>query len=220
MEFVWVVKREDLFPSRYPHGLDVLDEIRTAEHVARILEDGFFVERRHAERDPAFKQVIPYCVVVRGSEVFRTRRLPRGGEVRLHGKRSVGIGGHLNPCDAPDVVAAGLRRELDEELVFEGPWTARPVGVLNDDSTEVGAVHVGLVHLVETAGEVRVRETDRLEGGFVDLADLAESCRTERSSYESWSAFAIDRLALSATGVADFVPPGGIAARFRSAAAV
>lgn len=218
MEFVWVVRRDDLFRGRYPHGLDVLDEMRMAEHVARVLEDGFFVERRHAERDVTLKQVIPYCVVVHGGRVLRTRRLPRGGESRLHGKRSIGIGGHLNPCDAPDVLAAGLRRELEEELVLDGPFDVTPVGLLNDDSTEVGAVHVGFVHLVETRAPVRVRETDLLEGEMVGVAELGDSCRRERGTWESWSALVIDRMASAQDGAGvAFVPPGAIAARIATA---
>ena len=219
MEFVWVVKRDTLFRGRYPHGLDVLDEGAMAGIVGRILDEGFFVERRHAERDLSLKQVIPYCVVARGDQVLRTRRLPRGGEARLHGKRSVGIGGHQNPVDAgvagESVLNAGLRRELEEELVFDGPWTARPVGLLNDDATEVGAVHVGLVHLVETAGEVRIRETDVLEGEMVSVEELAASCRRDRGAYETWSALAIERMSVADGGVA-FVPPGGIAAAVRA----
>ena len=214
MEFVWVVKRDALFRGRYPHGLEVLDEWSMAETVARVLEEGFFVERRHAERDLTLKQVIPYCVVARGGSVLRMRRLARGGEKRLAGKRSVGIGGHLNPVDAaaPEgLLAGGLRREVLEELVLDGPWTARAVGLINDDSTEVGSVHVGLVHVVETAATVAVRETDVLEGEMVGLLDVAESCRQERGTYESWSAFVIERMA-APDGVVSFVPPGGIAA--------
>lgn len=223
MEFVWVVKRDDLFRGRYPHGLEVPDELALAEVVGRMLEHGFFVERRHAERDWTLKQVIPYCVVAsRASgawKVLRTRRLPRGGEARLHGKRSVGIGGHLNPVDragtgaasgAEDVLTAGLRRELEEELEFDGPWTARAMGVLNDDATEVGAVHVGLVHVVETQHDVRIRESDTLAGDWHDVAELSASLVEERGSYETWSAFVIERLAVGGDGRIALVPPGGI----------
>lgn len=220
MEFVWVVKRDELFQGRYPHGLEVGDELVLAEQVARILELGFFVERRHAERDWTMKQVIPYCVVTRRrevdgmqrAEVFRTRRLAKGGETRLHGKRSIGIGGHLNPVDAPDVVARGLRREVEEELVLDGIWTARAVGLLNDDATDVGAVHVGLVQVVEIDGDASVRETDTLEGAWVSVEELAESCRAERASYETWSALVIDRMS-ETDGRITFVPPGQVAAR-------
>src|SRR6185436_19800198 len=141
-------------------------------------------ERRHAEIDAALKQIIPYCVVarVRGGdrEVFLTRRTTKGGDARLFGKRSIGIGGHLNPVDGPeaaaDVLALGLRREIEEELSFEGPRTVRAIGVLNDDSTDVGSVHFGLVHVVRAEGDVRVRETDMLSGGFVSVAELQRLC--------------------------------------------
>jgi predicted NUDIX family phosphoesterase len=220
MEFVWVVKRDDLFRARYPHGFEVLGEEALGALVRCAADRGFFVERRHAERDWTMKQVIPYCVVASQGRVLRTRRLAKGGEARLHGKRSVGIGGHLNPVDgsadagtgAVDVLAAGLRRELEEELEFAAPWTARAVGLINDDATEVGAVHVGLVHVVETAVPPRIRETEILAGEWVTVAELARSVREERGSYETWSAFVIERMTAAEDGVPQFVPPGGIAA--------
>jgi predicted NUDIX family phosphoesterase len=201
LEFVWVVKREDLFRGRTPHGLERLDPAAWQERCALIRERGFFVERRHAERDWTLKQPIPYCVVVRGGEVLRTRRLAKGGERRLHGKLSIGIGGHINPEDAPDaaadLLANGLRREIEEELVVRGGFAVRPLGLLNDDTTEVGAVHVGLVHAVEIEGDVAIRETDALEGAFVGVEELAASCRADRAGYETWSALVIESGALA-----------------------
>lgn len=194
MEFVYVVKRTDLFPRRCPHGLEVLDAAAMDALGARIRAGGFFVERRHAEEDATLKQVIPYCVLARGPEVFLTRRTSAGGDARLFGKRSIGIGGHVNPVDGADVLALALRREIEEEVAVEGPWDARAVGVLNDDSTDVGSVHVGLVHVVRVAGEVTVRETDRLTGGFVAAEELRRLCREERGSFETWSALLVDRL--------------------------
>ena len=122
MEFVYVVKRHDLFERRFPHGLEVLDEAATADVTGRIRARGFFVERRHAETDATLKQIIPYCVVVRGGDVFLTRRTSKGGDARLFGKRSIGIGGHINPVDGADVLALGLRREIEEELTIDGAW--------------------------------------------------------------------------------------------------
>ncbi len=194
MEFVYVVKRRELFPLRFPQGFEPLDEAETAEVVARIRTRGFFVERRHAETDATLKQIIPYCVVARGGEVFLTRRTKAGGDARLHGKRSIGIGGHLNPVDGADVLALGLRREIEEELHVEGAWTARAIGLLNDDSTDVGSVHFGLVHVVRAAGDVRVRETENLVGGFVADEELRRLCRDERATFETWSALLVDRL--------------------------
>ncbi len=199
MEFVYVVKRGDLFERRFPHGLEVLDDAGMADVLARIRSRGFFVERRHAETDATMKQVIPYCVVARGGDVFLTRRTNKGGDARLFGKRSIGVGGHVNPVDGAAVVGAdvlgpALRREVEEELAIDGPWTVRAVGFLNDDSTDVGSVHFGLVHVVRVEGDVRVRETDNLVGGFTSAAELARLCRDERATFETWSALLVDRL--------------------------
>lgn len=199
MEFVYVVKRSELFERRFPHGLEVLDEVATAEVTGRIRARGFFVERRHAEADATMKQIIPYCVVVRGGDVFLTRRTQKGGDARLFGKRSIGVGGHINPVDGDvgggaGVLELGLRREIDEELAIDGAWTVRAVGLLNDDSTDVGSVHLGLVHVVRAEGGVRVRETETLVGGFTPAADLVRLCRDERATFETWSALLIDRL--------------------------
>ncbi len=209
MEFVYVVKRSDLFDLRTPHGLEVLEPAAMEQFRARVRRRGFFVELRHAERDASLKQVIPYCVVMRRGRVFVMRRLAGGGESRLHGKRTVGVGGHVNPIDGSvsartgegagevverDVVAEALRREIDEELHIDGPWDVRPVGLLNDDSTDVGSVHVGLVNVVTTSADVRVRETDVLSGRFVDRGALRELLATERDTFETWSALVLDRM--------------------------
>ena len=194
MEFVYVAKRADLFERAYPHGLAVYDAPSMNEVVARIRTRGFFVERRHAETDATLKQIIPYCVVARGGDVFLTRRTKKGGDARLFGKRSIGVGGHVNPVDGDDVLAMGLAREIEEELEIDGPWTVRAVGLINDDTTDVGSVHFGLVHVVRVNGEVRVRETEMLAGGFVASAELRRLCAAERATFETWSALLVDRL--------------------------
>ncbi len=193
-----MLRRRDLFERRAPHGLELLTPDATAELVARVRERGFFVEREHAERDPELKQIIPYCVLRRGGDVFLMRRLAAGGDARLHGKRSIGVGGHVEPPDRAagggDVVVAALRRELSEELTLAAPCDVRAVGVLNDDSTEVGAVHAGLVFVGRTAGAVSVRETAVLEGEFVPATAVERLAHEERSTFETWSALLIDRL--------------------------
>lgn len=194
MEFVYVVKRHELFPLRFPHGFEAPDEAAMTEVLARIRTRGFFVERRHAETDATLKQIIPYCVVVRGGEVFLTRRTSKGGDARLFGKRSIGVGGHLDPVDGADVLTLGLRREIEEELHVEGAWTARAVGFLNDDATDVGSVHFGLVHVVRVEGAASVRETETLVGGFTSREELVRLCREECASFETWSALLVDRL--------------------------
>jgi len=100
MEFVWVVPRKHLFPEATPHGLLAL-EPQELEHrfLVPAREHGFFIERRYAESHPEYKQPIPYVAVCRGDEVLCLTRLSTQGEKRLPGKRSIGVGGHINPCD-------------------------------------------------------------------------------------------------------------------------
>jgi predicted NUDIX family phosphoesterase len=200
MEFVYVVPREALFPDCYPQGLVPFgqpadDAPSQAEFMERIDASGYFVQRSYAERTPSLKQVIPYTVVVSGEgEVFLTRRLPQGGEARLVGKLSIGIGGHINPVDHGDIIAEGTARELEEELELGGQQRLEPVGLINDDSNPVGAVHVGLVQMLFLdSQDARVREEDVLEGGFVDRHELARLLR-EGAPFESWSRMLVERL--------------------------
>jgi predicted NUDIX family phosphoesterase len=195
VEFVLVVPRYRLFPDRFPHGFAPFDGGERDVWLGRIREHGFFVERRHAESNPDLKQVIPYATFERGEDLFLMRRLGKGGEARLHGKLSVGVGGHINPVDgAEDALAAGLQREIDEEVAVDGPWHAEPAGILNDDSTAVGAVHFGLVYRVTVNGDVRIRENESLEGALTPRAEVARLLREERPRFETWSALLLDAL--------------------------
>jgi predicted NUDIX family phosphoesterase len=141
------------------------------------------------ERDPAFKQVIPYVVLREGSHYFLMRRTRAGADRRLHDLWSIGIGGHLNPADG--TVAAGLEREWAEELEAAFIPELRFVGLLNDDTTDVGRVHLGLVFEAEAAGQaVAIRETDKLEGRFASREDVAEVA----DRMETWSRLLFEHL--------------------------
>jgi predicted NUDIX family phosphoesterase len=210
MEFVYVVKRYDLFDRAFPHGFVPHGEAGAGATdpvtlwTERIRECGFFLERRHAETDSSFKQVIPYTMVMHGREVLLLRRLARGGEARLHGKLSIGVGGHINPVDGDgeaagaagaDLLDAGCRRELEEEIAIRSPYTLTPVGVINDDASDVGSVHFGLVNVARCeTPDVAIRETEVLEGSFVTLDALREQHRDEPGRFETWSALIIERL--------------------------
>jgi predicted NUDIX family phosphoesterase len=152
-----------------------------------IAEKHLFLPRPRAEISPEFKQIIPYVVIRSGGDYFLLRRLPKQGEARLHDKLSLGIGGHINP--GHDLLA-GLRKELEEEVEVDDPYDLAFVGILNDDSTEVGRVHLGAVYLLETSRNVRVRETEKMTGSFVARAELAPL----REAMESWSQIVYDRL--------------------------
>jgi predicted NUDIX family phosphoesterase len=163
----------------------------------RARAGGFFVERRHAETDWSFKQIIPYCLVSCGDSIFLLRRTKKGGEARLHGLLSVGVGGHINPADEEvgDVVEAGVERELAEEIVLEAPGTREPVGIINDDASAVGSVHFGIVYRIDVpTPDVHVRETDQLEGEFVPRETIREMLAEERERFETWSALILDRM--------------------------
>ena len=134
-----------------------------------------------------------------GGEVLLLRRTTRGGEARLFGKHTIGVGGHINPIDLETATsrgaigAAGAQRELDEELVIQGTRTLRTVGIINDDSNPVGAVHVGLVQVLQVDGEVSIREHEQLEGQFVAPRELQRRVAAG-ADFETWSAKLVERL--------------------------
>jgi len=213
-ERVYVVPRADLFPATLfpegpPHGFFPAPD----DMLERIYAMGWFAERARVEEDPSLQQIIPYGVVVRDRRVFRFHRCS-GGEKRLVGRSSIGVGGHVNPEDAGDVIHDALRRELEEELHLPAERTITLLGMLNDDTTAVGSVHVGIVARVDVGdgtpgeGAVRVRETDAMEGGFVDRdALLAE----DRAAFETWSAFLLaeeERAGIMCGCPHDPTPPG------------
>lgn len=158
-----------------------------------------FIPRPLAEADPSFKQLIPYVVMIHADRVLSYVRGSRAGEKRLVGQRSIGIGGHINPTDemplfSPDfrdVYRAAVEREISEEVVVSSPHRERIVGLLNDDSTEVGRVHLGVVHLWELeAPDVRKREQMITQLSFMSLCELREISDT----LESWSRWCLEHL--------------------------
>jgi predicted NUDIX family phosphoesterase len=162
--------------------------------LATIAIAGRFEPRPAMESDPSFKQVIPYLVLRDGPDWFLMQRTRAGGDSRLHDRWSIGVGGHLNPGDAD--LAGGLAREWREELVAAFEPDYRFVGLLNDDTTDVGRVHLGVVFVADARGRpVAVRETDKLVGGFAPAAIV----RSVRDRLETWSRIVFDHL----DGVAD-----------------
>ncbi len=172
-ERVLVVPREDLARAEVlPQGFSDHGCERFLDVVERF---GIFRLRGDVEEDPSLKQIIPYAVVTFRGRVFLFRRSDRGGEVRLYRKLSIGIGGHINPegVSSDRLVETGLLRELEEELIFKCPYIYRPIGLINDDHTPVGRVHMGIVYRVEASSqEVQVRETEILEGAFISAQEL------------------------------------------------
>ena len=156
---------------------------------ALVASEGRFVPRVDAEVDRSLKQVIPYLVLRDGERYFLMRRTKAGGDARLHDRYSIGVGGHLNPGDGD--LAGGLRREWREELHADFDPEFELIGLLNDDSTEVGSVHLGAVYVAESGGlPVAIRETDKLSGQFATPAEVAEVV----DRMETWSALVFEHL--------------------------
>ena len=152
------------------------------EFVAAVERTGTYEPRPQMEGDPSFKQVIPYLVLRDGPRYFLMQRTAAGGDARLHGRYSIGVGGHLNPGDGG--LVGGLRREWDEELVADFVPTFQLVALLNDDTTPVGSVHLGAVYVAEAKDRpVAIRETDKLTGAFATRAEV----QAVADRLETWS---------------------------------
>jgi len=153
-----------------------------------------YIPRPEAEQDPSYKQLIPYCIFRCDDQIFGYTRGTKQGESRLHAKRSIGVGGHISTLDRDsgnEPYLAGMERELDEEVEIASGYSTELIGLINDDETEVGRVHLGIVHLFDlNKPQVRPREESMMESGFFPLADLAR----ERDRFETWSQICLDFL--------------------------
>lgn len=186
-ERVYVVPRRAVVDEAGWYGLrtDGLDAF-----VEAVERDGRYELRDRMEQDPSFKQVIPYLILRDGPRYFLMQRTDAGGDARLHGHYSIGVGGHLNPGDGG--LLGGLRREWDEEVIAAFVPDFRLVALLNDDTTEVGAVHLGAVYVADAGGApVAIRETHKLTGGFVEAGAVAAVA----DRLETWSRLAFAFLA-------------------------
>jgi len=158
----------------------------------------FFMERPAAELDPTHKQLIPYSIFHHQGRYLCYTRGGGSGEKRLVAKRSVGIGGHINPVDqshdglGETMYFNSIEREIAEELVLGGTHTQSVIGLINDDATEVGSVHLGVVHRFELGSkEVRSNEEAIQDLRFHTLAEL----RAMHGELETWSQIIVDHLA-------------------------
>ena len=167
-----------------------LAELLKPEHVS-------FRPRGPMEKDPSFKQLIPYCIFRHATTagdvtVFEYTRGTGQGEGRLHRKRSVGIGGHISANDVAggdgDPYRVGMQRELEEEVVIDTPFRQRCVGMINDDQTEVGQVHLGIVHVFDVERPaVAPRESELMSCGFRPVEELL----ADLTGFETWSSICL-----------------------------
>jgi predicted NUDIX family phosphoesterase len=154
-----------------------------------------YLNRSDAEQDKRYKQLIPYVLILCHDRILRYRRGKGGQETRLHGLYSVGVGGHISEEDNGLFsnrlgYHEGMRRELMEEVAIDEANDAA-VAVINDDSTEVGFVHFGVVHVMHVASEEIVgRRSGILAPEFIPIAEAVK----DLSAYESWSRFCLEHL--------------------------
>jgi len=169
------------------------------KYLKAILSRGsnFFIPRPEAETNPAYKQIIPYALIVFERTVLHYVRGKKAGEQRLVAKGSIGIGGHMNETDeslfAMDEQAyrAGVEREVNEEVRINTSFEDRIVALLNDDSTEVGRVHLGIVHIFKLK-EPKVQKREAMITGLSFLTK--EELMARRDSLETWSQICLDAL--------------------------
>jgi len=194
-ENVLVVKRELFDELGSFQGLNFEAE----KYLKAILSRGsnFFVPRPEAENDPAYKQIIPYALIAFEETVLHYVRGKKAGEQRLVAKGSIGIGGHMNETDeslfALDEQAyrAGVEREVNEEIKIDTPFEDRIVALLNDDSTEVGRVHLGIVHIFK----LKEPNVQKREAMITSLTFLTkEELMARRESLETWSQICLNSL--------------------------
>jgi len=159
--------------------------------------NNFFLARPEAEINPAYKQIIPYALIAFENKMAYYVRGKKAGEQRLVAKGSIGIGGHMNETDeslfALDEAAyrAGVEREVNEEIKIESPFEDRIVALLNDDTTEVGSVHLGIVHVFKLAGP-KIEKREAMITGLTFLRK--EELLARRETMETWSQICVDSL--------------------------
>ena len=194
-ENVLVVRRSLFDELGSFHGLN----FETEKYLSALLSRGnnFFLPRAQAENDPTHKQIIPYALIVHGDTVLHYVRGKKAGEQRLVAKGSIGIGGHMNDTDESlfawdeHAYRVGVEREVNEEIKIDSPFEDRIVALLNDDTTEVGRVHLGIVHVFRLA-EPKV---EKREAMITNLAFLnKDELRIRRENLETWSQLCVDSL--------------------------
>ena len=193
-EQILVVNRKELFNNEENHFYGFIQ--KNDEKTKKIIDtfESYEVKRRgDMEEDSSYKQLIGYVLLkdANTNEVLVYKRLVGGGEARLYGKASVGIGGHMNEVEGKtifEMLKINAARELNEEVGVseeEALNNLHFIGLINDDKTEVGQVHVGVVYECKVdKSKVEVKEDDTLVIKWM-TADEAK----EEENYETWSEF-------------------------------
>jgi|SRR3984893_10602234 len=195
VENILVIKRSLFDELGAFQGLNFEPE----KYLKAILSRGsnFFIPRLDAENNPTYKQIIPYALIVFGNTVLHYVRGKKAGEQRLIAKGSIGVGGHMNESDESlfameeQAYRAGVEREVNEEIKIDTPFEDQIVALLNDDSTDVGRVHLGVVHVFKLK-EPKVQKREAMITGLTFLTK--DELMSRRASLETWSQICVDSL--------------------------
>jgi predicted NUDIX family phosphoesterase len=162
---------------------------------AAAVKNGTFLARKIAETDFNFKQIIPYVLVRHENRYVLMRRTTKQTEARLHDKYSIGVGGHINDDDAAkgidNIIHCGMRREIEEEMTIKDERSCELVGVINDNSSEVSRVHMGLVYVLTTGSpQFEIAEKDKYTANWATVEEMLPFY----DKMESWTQIVYDNL--------------------------
>lgn len=164
------------------------------EVLTKIIKESNFILRYNAEYNKKFKQPIAYIVFKHADNYFVTKRLNGSGEARLFDKMAIGQGGHINPVDdmrPGNIILNSVIREIHEELEVDcnAKLRSRIIGFINDNSNDVSEDHFGIIVLIDISKmNIKIRETDKLEGEFVSKEFIKENY----DKLEPWSKVVFD----------------------------
>jgi len=174
-----------------------------SEIIGLLEENSVWLNKKQAEEDPTFKQLIGYCAIIGpDKKIFTYRRAVKDAqyeEKRLQGKWSIGIGGHVEPLDSAEkgFVAASISREINEEIRVEGGiiTNIKLFGTINDDSNSVGQVHFGLLMTARVSSSlVKPKDPEIAFGESKTIEEIHSLFQIEKESVENWSLIAISHI--------------------------
>ncbi len=194
-EHILVVRRSVLFPNESWQGIKKVD----FDHYIHIIgHQKEFYPRTIMEHNPIYKQIIPYLIFEHNNKFFLMQRKANASEVRLQNKYSLGIGGHIRKEDLDTTgvnpIFDWAKREFHEEIEYNGSLEIEPLGILNDDSNDVGKVHLGFVFLLHGNSDQISIKSELKSGLLVPLS----ACLPFKNAMESWSQFALEYLSRNA----------------------
>ena len=200
---IMVVHINKLFDNDYFQGF--LHHSKKDFH-SRVLNNFEWMKRGLAENNPQFKQPIAYCIIINPElkKVFVYQRSTKAGEERLHNLFTIGIGGHIdlpdyneneNQNETKNPIYKSMFREINEEIHITEQSTIEPLvlGYINDDSNDVGKVHLGILYLIKTnAEQIFPKDSEIEQGKFVYFHELEDIF--SKNEFEIWSKIAFEPL--------------------------